>query len=267
MSGRSRRARSTASLPVVASPTTVRSGRSVRSTHLTMAFAIAAAVVLGALDTTSVAHHWAVMSAADRAGFDPVGDSFAGFQLGELAFGVLGVLAISAEYGTGLIRSTLTAVPRRGVVFAAKAAVVGVLSLVLGELFAFVAFFLGQFMLAAGHLDVHLGDPGVLRAVLCGGLYLCTVTMVGVRPRRGHPHSAGAIAAMFALIYLAYGAARAVEGWSWLPDRLLLTNASLVLAQVHVPVGPRSPSIGLAAVDLVVYVVAALALGRVAQLA
>jgi hypothetical protein len=69
---------------------------------------------------------------------------------------------------------------------------------------------------------------------------------------------------MFALIYLAYGAARAVEGWSWLPDRLLLTNASLVLAQAHVPVGPvgpRFPSIGLAAVDLAGYVVAALTLG------
>jgi hypothetical protein len=101
-------------------------------------------------------------------------------------------------------------------VFAAKAVVVGGLSLVLGELFAFVTFFLGQFMLAAGHLDVRLGDPGVLRAVLSGGLYLCTVTLVGFGLGAIIRHSAGAIAAMFALIYLAYGAARAVEGWSWL---------------------------------------------------
>jgi hypothetical protein len=64
------------------------------------------------------------MSAADRAGFDAVGDSFTGLAFAQLAFGVLGVLAISAEYGTGMIRTTLTAVPRRPTVFAAKALVV-----------------------------------------------------------------------------------------------------------------------------------------------
>jgi hypothetical protein len=75
---------------------------------------------IGLLDVLSVTGHWATMSAADRAAFDPVGDPLSGFQFGELALGALGVLAVSTEYGTGMIRTTLTATPRRGLIYAAK---------------------------------------------------------------------------------------------------------------------------------------------------
>lgn len=89
---------------------------------------------MGILDTRSVAHHWATMSAADRAHFDPVGDSFTGLVFAQLAFGVLGVLTIGTEYGTGMIRATLTATPRRGTVFTAKAVVLGAVTLRLPSL-------------------------------------------------------------------------------------------------------------------------------------
>ena len=106
---------------------------SVRSTYLTLGLAALMAIGLGALDTSSVAHNWATMSAADRAGFDAVSEAFNGGQLGQLAFGVLGVLVISSEYATGLITSTLTAAPDRAAVFAAKALVTATVTFVIGE--------------------------------------------------------------------------------------------------------------------------------------
>ena len=236
--------------------------RSLRSSYLAMLSAIVLGTGLGFLDTTSVAHHWATMSAQDRAGFDPVGDSFTGLVFAQLAFGVLGVLAISTEYGTGMIRTTLAATPRRGVVFTAKALVVGAVALVLGEAFAVGTFLLGQATLAAGHLDVRLTDPGVLRAVSGAGLYLGVVALVGYGAGAFLRHTAGAVAVMFGVIFLAWPVARALESWAYLPDKLVLSNAADVLGQVHaLAVKPRLPSLGLAYLDLLLYVVVALGLG------
>jgi ABC-2 type transport system permease protein len=189
--------------------------RSVRSTYLTMLCAIGLGLGRGFLDTTSVAHHWATVTAQDRAGFDPVGDSFTGLVFAQLAFAMLGVLAVSTEYGTGLIRTTLTAVPRRTTVFAAKAFVVGTLSFVLGEAFAFGTFLLGQAMLASNHLNVSLTDPQVLRAVSSAGLYLCVVALAGYGVGALLRHTAGAVSIMFGAIFLAWPAARALESWSY----------------------------------------------------
>jgi len=236
--------------------------RSLRSTYLTMLCAIALGTGLGFLDTISIAHHWATMSAADRAAFDPVGDSFTGLVFAQLAFGLLGVLAISSEYGTGMIRSTLTAIPRRGAVFTAKALVVGAVALVLGEVFAFGTFLLGQATLATAHLDVALTSPGVLRAVSSAGLYLGVVALVGCGVGALLRHTAGGIAVMFGVIFLAWPVARALESWSYLPDKLVLSNAADVLGQVHaLAVKPRLPSLGLAYLDLLLYLVVALGLG------
>ncbi len=230
---------------------------SVRSTYLSMLVAIGLALLIGVLDTSSAASNWATMTAADRAAFDPVGTSFDGLQFGVLAFGVLGVLAISSEYGTGMIRTSLTAVPRRGMLYATKAAVLGALTLALGEAFSFVTFFLGQAMLSSKHLQVSLGDPGVFRAVFAAGLFLFVVTMVGFGLGALIRHSAGALAALFGLLFIAYAFARAIEKWSYLPDRLLLTNASDVLGQVHVHADHplRIPSLGFAYFDLALYLV------------
>jgi len=236
--------------------------RSVRSTYLTMACAAVLGLGLGALDTASVAHHWAGMTAQGRAGFDPVGDSFTGLVFAQLAFGVLGVLAASTEYGTGMIRTTLGAVPRRGALFAAKAVVVGALSLLLGEVFAFGAFLLGQFMLAGSHLNVSLTDPQVLRAVSSAGLYLSVVALVGCGVGALIRHTAGGVAAVFAVIFMSWPVARAMETWSYLPDRLVLSNAADVIGQVHAAsVKPRLPTLGWAYLDLLLYCVLALALG------
>ncbi len=235
---------------------------SVRSTWIALGVAVAFTVGLGLADTVTVARGWDTMPVADRAAFDPLGSAFAGLTFAQLALGVLGVLAVTSEYSSGTIIATLTAQPRRGTAFAAKAGTVFGVALVVGEALAFGSYLLGQAVLHGKHLDVDLGAPGVLRSVVGAGLYLCVVTMVGFGSGALLRHPAGATAALFAVVFLAYGAAKAVEGWSYLPSRLLLSNAGDVVAQVHaVAAKPRLPSLGLAYLDLALYFIAALALG------
>jgi ABC-2 type transport system permease protein len=238
--------------------------RSVRSTSLILFLAIAFGIGVGLLETSATMHAWATMSTTDRSGFDPVGDSFAGFQYTELAFGALGVLAISTEYGTGTIRASLRAVARRSSLYAAKALVLGLLTLISCEGSAFVAFLAGQRILSSRRLDVSLGDPGVLRAIVCAGVYMTVVTMVGFGLGAIIRHTAGAMAALFALVFLSWPVARAAEGISYLPDRWLLVNAGDALATTHRAIGPhaaRTPSPGWAAVVLVTYLVGFVVIG------
>jgi ABC-2 type transport system permease protein len=176
--------------------------RSVRSTYLTLAFAAAAAIVIGYLVTNADVTHWATMTAQAKATFDPVSDSFSGLGLAQLAFGVLGVLVISSEYTTGLIRTTFAAVPRRRAVLAAKATVAGVLSLMAGEVIAFATFFTGQQALSAKHLEVTLAHPGALRGVLAAGFYLAVMAWVGLGLGALIRHTAGAITTMSAVVFL-----------------------------------------------------------------
>lgn len=233
-----------------------------RSTYLILVAALVLGAGLGVADTMSIAAHWPTMDPADKLSFDAVGDSFTGFTIAQLGFGLLGVMVIAPEYATGMINTTLTAIPRRGTMFAAKAIVTGGLTLVAGQVFAFAAFLAGQAALSRAGLNVHPGEPGVLRAVTGAGLYLFVVAMLGLGMGALVRHPATAIAILFALVFLAYGAGRALETWSYLPDRLLLVNASSVVAQVHAySPKPRLPSLAMAYADLGLYLVAALGLG------
>ena len=176
--------------------------RSVRSTYLTLAAAAVAAVAVGYLVTHSDVTHWATMTAQAKAAFDPVSDSFSGLGLAQLAFGALGVLVISSEYATGLIRTTFTAVPRRRAVLAAKATIAGAVSLAAGEAIAFATFFTGQQALSAQHLQVTLAHPGALRGVLAAGFYLAVMAWAGLGLGTLIRHTAGAITSMTAVVFL-----------------------------------------------------------------
>ncbi len=235
---------------------------SVRSTWIALGVATAFTAGLGLADTVSAVRGWDVMTAGDRAGFDPLGSAFAGLTFAQLALGVLGVLAATSDYSSGTIIPTLTAQPRRGAAFMAKASTVFGMAMLVGQTLAFGSYLLGQAVLHSKHLDVGLGAPGVLRSVASAGLYLGVVTMVGFGLGALLRHPAGATAALIAVVFLAYGAAKAVEGWSYLPSRLLLSNAGDVMAQVHaVAAKPRLPSLTLAYLDLAMYFAAALGLG------
>ena len=87
--------------------------RSVRSTWWTLIVLLAVSVGIGAAITGGTAANWSHMSPSDQASFDPTQASVAGlFYLGQLVIVVLGALTLTAEYSTGMIRTSLTAMPR-----------------------------------------------------------------------------------------------------------------------------------------------------------
>jgi ABC-2 type transport system permease protein len=149
--------------------------RSVASTVWTLSLAVVVTVALGIHISALSRHEFDSMSPQDRISFDPTFVSFAGMTLGQLAMIVFGVLVVSNEYSTGMIRTSLAAVPRRGAFLFSKVAVAAGLALVVGMATSFAAFFLGQAML--GPLRTSLGDPGVLRAVIGGGLYMTLIAV------------------------------------------------------------------------------------------
>jgi hypothetical protein len=134
--------------------------------------------------------------------FDPTRTGFAGLALGQLTIGILGVLVLSSEFSSGSIRSSFAAVPRRGQVLAAKAAVLAAATLTAGETLAFAAF--AAFPVAAPHGVPHasLGQPGVLRAVLLAGAYPCLIGVIGLGLAAVIRHTAGAIAAVVGAVFV-----------------------------------------------------------------
>jgi ABC-type transport system involved in multi-copper enzyme maturation permease subunit len=156
--------------------------RSVRSTYWTMAVVFVAMVGFGALISFASVATWDQLTAEQQAA-SPVNGAttaLAGALFGQLAMVVIGVLTITSEYSTGGIRSTLVAVPRRNRVVVAKALVLGFLALVVGMVSSFVAFFVGQAILATKDFDVGIGDPNVARAVAGTGLYLAGCALFGL---------------------------------------------------------------------------------------
>jgi ABC-type transport system involved in multi-copper enzyme maturation permease subunit len=128
--------------------------------------------------------------------------SLQGIGLAQLAIGVLGVLIVTGEYSTGMVRATFTAVPRRIPVLVAKAVLVVAATLVVMIPAAFAAFLLAQGMLAAQNLDAQLSDPGVTRAVIGAALYLAAVGAIGSVLGWLLRSAAGAIFALVAVLIL-----------------------------------------------------------------
>jgi ABC-type transport system involved in multi-copper enzyme maturation permease subunit len=176
--------------------------RSLRSTLITLAVSVILTVGLGTLISAVTASHWSQASPSDRAGFNAVVTSLDGARISQLAVGVLGVLLISGEYATGMIRATLTAVPKRLPVLWAKLLVfsgaVGLVSLVS----TFIAFFLGQAMLSSQHLGVTISSPGALRMVAGAGLYLLLVGLIGMALGTLLRNTAAGISSLVALFFV-----------------------------------------------------------------
>jgi len=174
--------------------------RTVRSTMWTLGITIVVGIGISALATGETRSHWATMSPATRLSFDPTKTSLTALLFCQLAIGVLGVLVMSAEYGTGTIRATFAAAPRRPRVLLAKVVVFGLVTLVVSEVTAFVSFFLGQAMLTAPARHATLATPGALRAVVGTGLYLCAVGLFALGLATIIRHTAGAISAYVGIL-------------------------------------------------------------------
>jgi ABC-2 type transport system permease protein len=154
--------------------------RSLRSTVWTLLTAVVLSIGIGALFSAVSASQYSTFSAADKASFDPISTSLNGMLFAQLAIGVLGVLLISGEYSTGMIRSSLTAVPRRLPVLWAKLGVFAgvVFSVILVS--SFVSFFLGQALLNSHHLGVSISATNALRDVIGAALYATVAGMIGM---------------------------------------------------------------------------------------
>jgi ABC-2 type transport system permease protein len=152
--------------------------RSVRSTKWSLVAGFLLTIAFPVIFAFVTRSHWNSMSPSDRAGRHPLDIALAGVNVAQLAIAVLGVLLISAEYSTGSIRSTFTAVPRRLPVLWAKLLDYAVVSFVLILPAVLVSFFATQAILNnIQQLQISFSDPGVARSVLGGALY---VTLVGI---------------------------------------------------------------------------------------
>ncbi|MEU1689494.1 ABC transporter permease [Micromonospora sp. NPDC005707] len=152
-----------------------------RSTRVVVIAVVVAMVGLGAVISAGTARGFVRLTPEEQAAFDPTLVSLRAYFPVQWLVGVLGALVMTVEYRTGMIRSTLAAVPRRGRLLAAKALVYGVVVAVLGQAVAFGAFLVGQPMLAAQNAPTAaLGDPGVTRAVCGAGLYLAGIGLLGL---------------------------------------------------------------------------------------
>jgi hypothetical protein len=227
-----------------------------RSTRWTLLVTAVGTLLVTWLATRTALHH----PAQWYRGFDPTNQSMSGLAIGSLAFGVLGVLAISAEYGSGTIRSSLGAMPRRGVLLTAKIVVVGLSTLVVGVALSFLAFFEGQLVLSGGGAPTAtLGQPGVLRAVALSGAFLALFALLGLGLGTVIRHTAGAIAVFAGVTLLApillHPLSESISRLA--PELIFATSVADVVPQTG------SVSVTLGVVLMISYCTAVLGLGAV----
>src|SRR5215471_3685278 len=176
--------------------------RSLRSTMWTLLAAVVLMIGLGALFSAVTASQYRTVSWVQRAAFNPVTTSLNGVIFAVVAFGVLGVLLTGGEYSTGMIRSSLTAVPRRLPVLWGKVAVFAGSIFSLSLVASFVSFFLGQALLSSQHLGVSITAHDALRSVIGAALYMTVAGLIGVALGALLRHTAAGITIFAAVFFV-----------------------------------------------------------------
>jgi len=223
--------------------------RTVRSTFWAVAavvvFNVATAAVLGAL---LPAH----MSAHEKATIDSIRVSLGGLHLSQVVVGLLGVLVVSSEYGTGMIRATLAAVPQRRLMLAAKTTVFTAVALVTGIASCFAAYYAFQVFLPAGDsMRTTLSEPGVLRAVTGAGLYLTVLGVFGLGLGAVVRSSAGAIAVLLGVLFVpSILVSLLPQSWQDTIGAYLPMNAGDTIYSVHHQAHTLQPWTGLGVLSL-----------------
>ncbi len=234
--------------------------RTVRSTMWTLGVTVVLGIGISALATAETRAHWL----SSQQGFDPISTSLIGVIVSQFAIGVLGVLVMSAEYGTGTIRATLSAAPRRTLVLMAKVIVFGVVALVVAEVVSFLAFFIGQALLTAPARHATLGSPGAWRAVVGSGLYVCVLGLFSLGLATIIRHTAGAISAfvgvllVLPIIVQALPTSLSLDLRRFLPDRI---GAQIINGPANSFPNAFSPWVGL--LILIGYTAVLLGIGAV----
>ncbi len=247
--------------------------RSVRSTMWTLLVAIAATAGIGSLICLARVSRWDQFGPREKQMFDATMFSLRGVFLAQLAIGVLGVLVISSEYSTGMIRTTLAAVPQRRILLVAKVIVFAVVAFVVALVGCFGAFWAGQailagktFVTASGATipaGVSISYPGALRAVLGGAVYLTAIGLLGLALGVLLRRTAGAIATLFGLVLVLPALVSALPSpWNTDVTKYLPSDTGMALFSVKHTSDHLHPGAALAV--LVAYVVAGLVVAGVA---
>jgi ABC-2 type transport system permease protein len=187
--------------------------RSVRSTYWTLLAQGVASIAWAGIDCGGIVAHSSYFP-----GFNAAQPSLAGqVALGELIIVALGALVITSEYSTGMIRTSLTVMPRRGVLYAAKAIVFAAVSLAVSLVTSFAAFFTGQAFLASKHVNATLAQPYALRAVLLSAAVVTVFGLLAYGTGAIIRNTAGSITGILGVIFLLPLLAQALPN-SWFFD-------------------------------------------------
>ncbi|MGH8862910.1 MAG: ABC transporter permease [Jatrophihabitantaceae bacterium] len=238
--------------------------RSLRSTWFSL---LAALLVIDGLGTLFSALHAHRMQQGGPDvklfAFDATQVSLRGVFLAQLAIGVLGVMVITGEYSTGMIRSSLAAVPRRHPVLLAKAAVFSVIVFVTSLVATFAGFLLGQQAQASTHAQATLDTPGAVRAIVGAAIYLTLIGLLAIGLGFLIRNTAGAIAALFGIVLVAPILANALPSpYSTDIGKYLPLNAgSQIITTVDADPSMLAPWAGIGVTAL--YALAALVAGAV----
>jgi len=225
--------------------------RSVRSTYWTLAAMVIITIGISALLSWGRIQDYASQPAFVQAHMAPrirsraTEFSMFGLILGQLVIAVLGALTITSEYSTGMIRTSLSVMPRREYVYVAKALVFTLVALVAGLVTSFGSYFIGQAIFATHHLNSSIGQPGVLRAVIGGGLFLgaCGLLSFGIGALLRH--TAGAITASVALLFVLFVLSGFLpNSWAVHVDKWLPFNAGGAIWENLSGVNMFSPWVG-----------------------
>jgi ABC-2 type transport system permease protein len=245
--------------------------RTLRSTRYALLVGVAMTIGFAIIPALVNASRWNSMSLIDKLGFHPLETSLIGVTVAQLAIGVLGVMLISGEYSTGMIRSTFAAVPKRLPVLWGKAGVFALVTFVLALPSTLVAFFAAQAILKGHSLNGHdialsFSDPGVSRAVIGGALYLTLVGLFGLGLGAILRSTAGGISAFAGILFVIPPLMNVLPAsWSDAISPYLPSNAGQAIMQSGSPAHTLAPWTGLgvfAAYTAVLIAVAAIQLRR-----
>ncbi len=240
--------------------------RSVRSTYWTIAALFIVSVGIAAIAGFAIANNIRT-NPVNKAGMDAAQASLiAFFEFGQLIIAVLGALTITSEYSTGMIRTSLTAMPRRGPVYAAKLVVFTTVTLIVSLITSFIAFFVGQAAMSGSGVSASLfhsitipangsqnGPPDnvtfggtivispgtVLTAIIGTALFVTAVALIAFALGAIIRHTAGAITSAIGLVFVVPIIVQVLPNtWRWDVMRFFPDAAGRVLS---VTIGQHNP--------------------------
>jgi ABC-type transport system involved in multi-copper enzyme maturation permease subunit len=178
---------------------------SLRSTRWSLLASFIAMAGLGPLVAAVQMSRWSQLQPHDRLTYDAINTGVGGYHLAQLAIGVLGVLVISGEYTTGMIRSSMMAVPKRLPVLWAKTGVYAAVTFALMLIASLISFFVVQAIVTQHHVQHGIGDPGALRTVVGAALFMTVLAVLCTGLGGILRNTAGGIATFVALLFVLPG--------------------------------------------------------------